>query len=84
MLCFVTNLCGFRSLRILGEVPQVLPDFAPPCLSKVLRDLSLVQLPLRDLLAVDFLHAQLNLRVILQGTARLQQQLVNLPVFKVL
>lgn len=67
-------------LRVLEEVPENLPCPAEPGGAEVLELLLLDGLPLLVLLHVDLVLADLDLRVVLDGAARLDEQLVDAPV----
>ena len=72
----------FRRLRVLGEVPQELPQPPDPRVPEVLLHLPPLLLQPGHLLPLDLLEAELDLGVVLEGAARLQQQLVDAPVLE--
>ena len=72
-----------RRLRILGEVPQFGPDPAQPGVPKVLLLLALVHPDFGQPLALHFLLTSFPLWVVLEGTAGVQEQLVDAPVLQV-
>lgn len=82
-LCELNYLRPFGCVRVLEEVPQLLPEPAVHGGSEVLQLLPLDGLPLLVLLHLDLVGADLDLRVVLDGAARLDQQLVDAPVAEV-
>jgi len=68
---------------ILEQVPQIFPDFSQSRFPKVLDLLAFDLVMLLLLLHLDLLDADLDLRVILDSAARLDQEDVDAPVLHV-
>ena len=77
------NLGSFPSLRVLSHVPAERSDSPYPGVSKVLRYLPLKLLLFADPLPLGLLLAHLDVGEILESTAWLQEQLVDVPKFQI-
>ena len=79
----MTHLSSFGRFWVLCEVPQVLSNLSPLGGAKIFHDASLFEFLFGRFLSFDFFVAQLDFRVVLESTAWLQEQLVDVPEFQI-